>query len=166
MRTIGILTLLVISVLCSCSSSKRGDEETGKKISITIEENSKIKFSDVFEQVDYIPLATTDISLVGIVERFRLFNHKVCLLCDKSLLLFDANTGQAISKISRLGNAPGEYKSLYDVSICEDGNVELLDMNERKIRRYDMDGNFLDALDLPSMSFSFLANGRGCPKTL
>lgn len=161
MRTIGILTLLVISVLCSCSSSKRGDEETGKKISITIEENSKIKFSDVFEQVDYIPLATTDISLVGIVERFRLFNHKVCLLCDKSLLLFDANTGQAISKISRLGNAPGEYKSLYDVSICEDGNVELLDMNERKIRRYDMDGNFLDALDLPSMSFSFLANGRG-----
>lgn len=152
--------VLIISALSSCSFPEKGDKEVGNKILITIEENSKINFSDIFEQIDYIPLETTDTSLVGIVERFRIFDHKVCLLCDKSLLLFDTNTGQAISRISKLGNAPGEYQSLYDVSISEDGNVELLDMNERKIRRYDIDGNFRNSSDLPSMSFSFLANGN------
>lgn len=142
MKTIDALMLLIISMLCSCSYSKKGDKEVGERIPITIEEDSKINFSDIFERIDYIPLETTDTSLVGIVERFRIFDHKVCLLCDKSLLLFDTNTGQAISKISKLGNAPGEYQSLYDVSISEDGNVELLDMNERKIRRYGIDGHF------------------------
>ena len=159
MKTIDALMLLIISMLCSCSYSKKGDKEVGERIPITIEEDSKINFSDIFERIDYIPLETTDTSLVGIVERFRIFDHKVCLLCDKSLLLFDTNTGQAISKISKLGNAPGEYQSLYDVSISEDGNVELLDMNERKIRRYGIDGHFRNLSDLPSMSFSFFANG-------
>lgn len=160
MKTVDILTLLIISLLHSCSSPRQEDEEIGKRIPIVIEEGSKIKFSDVFEQVDYIPLETTDTSLVGIVERFRIFDNKACLICDKSLLMFDANTGRAISKISKLGSAPEEYQSLHDASVCEDGNVELLDMNKRKIRRYDINGNFVSSLDLPSMSFSFFANGR------
>lgn len=160
MKTVDILILLIISLLHSCSSPRQEDEEIEKRIPIVIEEGSKIKFSDVFEQVDYIPLETTDTSLVGIVERFRIFDNKACLICDKSLLMFDANTGRAISKISKLGSAPEEYQSLHDASVCEDGNVELLDMNKRKIRRYDINGNFVSSLDLPSMSFSFFANGR------
>lgn len=161
MKTIiNFFILLIIGLLYSCSSTRQKDEEIGKRIPIAIEENSRIKFSDVFEQVDYIPLETTEASLVGIVERFRIFDDKVCLVCDKSLLLFNAVTGQSISRISKLGSAPGEYQSLYDVSVCEDGNIALLDMNKRKIRKYDMDGHFVDALDLPSMSFSFFANGQ------
>ncbi|WP_294620334.1 6-bladed beta-propeller [uncultured Bacteroides sp.] len=160
MKTVDILILLIISLLHSCSSPRQEDEEIGKRIPIVIEEGSRIKFSDVFEQVDYIPLETTDTSLVGIVERFRIFDNKACLICDKSLLMFDANTGRAISKISKLGSAPEEYQSLHDASVCEDGNVELLDMNKRKIRRYDINGNFVSSLELPSMSFSFFANGR------
>ncbi len=146
MKTVDILILLIISLLYSCSSPRQEDEEIGKRIPIVIEEGSKIKFSDVFEQVDYIPLETTDTSLVGIVERFRIFDNKACLICDKSLLMFDANTGRGISKISKLGSAPEEYQSLYDASVCEDGNVELLDMNKRKIRRYDINGNFVSSL--------------------
>lgn len=160
MKTIAFLTLLFVGTLYSCSSHKEDDKVTGKRIPITISENSTIKFSDVFEQVDYIPLETTDHSLVGIVERFRIFEDKACLLCDKSLLLFDANTGQTISRISKLGNAPGEYQSLYDVAIRKDGTVELLDMNALKIRKYDMNGNYKEAFELPSMSFSFFANGE------
>ena len=161
MKTVNVLIWLIISLLYSCSSPKQEDKETGKRIPIVIEEDSKIKFSDVFEQVDYIPLETTDASLVGIVERFRIFDNKVCLICDKSLLLFDTHTGKVISKISKLGSAPEEYQSLYDASVCEDGSVELLDMNKRKLRKYDVDGNFVSSLDLPSMSFSFFANGQG-----
>lgn len=160
MKTKDVLILLFVSAMCSCSLSKKEDREAGKSIPIEIEENSKIKFSDIFDQVDYMPLETTDTSLVGIVERFRMFDNKVCILCDKALLLFDASTGQAISKISKLGNAPGEYQSLYDVSISKEGNIELLDMNGRKIRRYDINGTFKNSSDLPSMGFSFFTNEK------
>ena len=152
--------LLLACTMYSCSFLKKGGEEAGKYIPIKIEEDSKIRFSDVFDQVDYIPLETADSSLIGIVERFRIFDHKLCLLCDKSFLQFDAYTGHMISKISKFGNAPGEYQSLYDVSVSKEGDIELLDMTGRKICRYDIDGTFKSSLDLPSMSFSFLANGE------
>ena len=75
MKTVYVLMVLIISALSSCSFPEKGDKEVGNKILITIEENSKINFSDIFEQIDYIPLETTDTSLVGIVERFRIFDH-------------------------------------------------------------------------------------------
>ena len=75
MKTKDVLILLFVSAMCSCSLSKKEDREAGKSIQIEIEENSKIKFSDIFDQVDYMPLETTDTSLVGIVERFRMFDN-------------------------------------------------------------------------------------------
>ena len=105
-----------------------------KKIEIKINEASKIHFSNIFEQVNYIPLETTDSSLIGTVERLRIFDNKVCLLSDKSLLLFNKQSGNVELQLSKLGSAPEDYKSLYDVYIDNEmGEIELLDMNGQKI---------------------------------
>ncbi len=121
-----------------------------------MDKSENIRFSEFFERVDYIPLETTDSSLVGTVERMRIFEDKVCLLCDKSFLMFNKQTGEAELQISKLGGAPEEYRSLYDVYVDSTrGLIELLDMNGKKIQKYDMKGRYKASIPLPFMSFSF-----------
>lgn len=157
MKFFRVTILLFLGLFFSCSSSKK--EKNGEEESIVVEiaNDSHLFFSKVFEQVDYIPLETTDSALVGVVERFRVFDDKVCLLCDKSMLLFDSRTGRSHLNLSKLGNAPGEYKSLYDMYVDkETGIMELLDRSDRKLYKYSLDGTFIETMELPSMPFSFI----------
>lgn len=157
MKFFRVTILLLLGLFFSCSSSKK--EKNGEEESIVVEiaNDSHLLFSKVFEQVDYIPLETTDSALVGVVERFRVFDDKVCLLCDKSMLLFDSRTGRSSLNLSKLGNAPGEYKSLYDMYVDkETGIVELLDRSDRKLYKYSLGGTFIETVELPSLPFSFI----------
>lgn len=153
--------LCIVLFLSSCHSSKKENDLNEKKIEIKINEASKIHFSNIFEQVNYIPLETTDSSLIGTVERLRIFDNKVCLLSDKSLLLFNKQSGNVELQLSKLGSAPEDYKSLYDVYIDNEmGEIELLDMNGKKIQKYNMHGQYKSSLSLPFMSFSFTKTGK------
>lgn len=144
------------------SCSQTGQKRAENVITVEINGASKIMFSDIFDRVDYVPLETTDSSLVGIVDRLRIFGDKLCLLCDKSLMLFDKQTGHSYLQISKQGNAPGEYQSLYDAFVDEKADrIEILDMNGHKIQKYDMCGVFRRTLELPSMPFSFMNCGKG-----
>lgn len=105
----------IILTLSSCHSVQKENNQTETKIAVEIDGSEKIRFSDIFEQVEYIPLETTDSSLIGTVERLRIFDDQVCLLCDKSLLIFNKQTGHAELQLSKFGGAPEEYQSLYDV---------------------------------------------------
>lgn len=154
----GILCLLLTLSSCFPSENKQGTEETA--ITIQINNPSRIVFSDLFEQVEYLPLETTDSALIGIPERFRIFDDKLCIVCDKSVLMFDKQTGKAGQTISRLGHAPGDYQSLYDVYFDRQSNVvELLDMNSKKVHRYALDGQYINSITLPFMAFSFTKKG-------
>lgn len=154
--------LCVVLLTVSCSPSKNSRTQNGKGILIEVDESAEIRFSDVFEKIEYVPLETSDSSLIGNVERLRLFGDKVCIVCDKSLLIFNKHTGRNETRISRPGNGPGEYLSLYDVYFDKrSGIIELLDMNGRKIQMYDSKGRFQESQELPFMSFSFNKDNYG-----
>jgi hypothetical protein len=147
-------------ILSACGKSQETKNMDVTDIAITIEKKAQIQFSTIFEQVEYIPLETTDTCLVGEVERLRIFNDKLCLLCDKSLLIFNKQTGKYELKLSKLGSAPEEYQSLYDIYIDEkDSCIELLDMNGKKVQKYSINGQFRSTLPLPFRSFSFTKQG-------
>lgn len=152
--------IFTMAVVMSCTSSQKNNQPSSdaeKIIDIKIDKSEALRFSEVFDQIDYIPLQTTTSFLVGTVEKLRIFGDKVCLLCDKSLLIFDKNNGDGNLKIAKLGSGPEEYKSLYDIYIDkESNNIELLDMNGRKIHIYDMNGVYIKSLSLPFVSFSFV----------
>ncbi|MCI1648970.1 MAG: 6-bladed beta-propeller [Bacteroides sp.] len=151
--------LFIIGAMFSCSQKEKKGE--GKVITVEVDKTSKIMLSDIFDRVDYVPLETVDSSLIGIVERFRLFNDKLCVLSNKSLMLFDKQTGRADLCISKLGNAPREYQSLYDAFVDrKTGEIEVLDMSGRKIQKYDMHGVYRKTQELPSMPFSFIKCGK------
>ena len=152
--------LLLIGLFISCSRKPYGEfNDKGIVVPINVNNNKEISFSRLFDSVSYIPLETTDEALVGIVEHMRIFGNNLCLLCDKNVLIFDTRTGNVITQISKFGNGPGEYQSLYDILINEDNLIQLLDMNSRKIRTYNFKGNFISEISLPSMSFAFSKKG-------
>ena len=147
---------IIICILFSCAQTdSRNDEDSSTRVMIDANNHNSIKFSDIFDSVTYIPLETTDDALVGTISHMRLFGNKVCLICDKQLLIFDADSGNASARISKYGNGPGEYISIYDALINESGNIELLDMNGKKIREYTPEGTFVSEQDLPFKSFAF-----------
>ncbi len=95
--------------LLACNAPQKTENLSKADIAIEVKKNAQIHFSDIFEQVEYIPLETTDTCLVGTVERLRIFDDKVCILCDKSLLIFNIQNGKSELKLSKLGSAPEEY---------------------------------------------------------
>lgn len=151
--------MCAIFLLSSCHSGVVEDDSV--RIVVDVEDLRTIRFSDIFESVEYIPLETTDSSLIGTVERLRMFGNHICLICNKSLLIFNKKTGKAELQISKLGNAPEEYQSLYDVYIDEEKKqIELLDMNGKKIQKYSLSGQYKGGVSLPFMPFSFIKSGN------
>ena len=64
-------------------------------------------------------------------------------------------------KISRLGNGPDGYTSIFDSNVdSSTKEIELLDNNAKKIVIYDMAGNHKRSMSLPFMSFMFAKTGK------
>lgn len=86
----------------------------------------------------------------------KIVEKKLYLITSKRLLGFDACTGNPLISLQRLGNAPEEYISLYDMWIDPvHQEIELLDMNGRKIQTYNNQGVLLKETKIPFMSFAF-----------
>ena len=136
------------------SCSRINENIKVETIKISLEDDSCLLFSSLFSKVDYIPFETNDSSLIGTVERFRVFDDKVAIICNKSLLLFDTKTGKHLLTISKQGNGPDNYVSIYDTYIEQD-HIEILDSNGKKILFYDLKGNFIKAVSIPLNAFTF-----------
>jgi hypothetical protein len=114
-----------------------------------------LKLSELFSDVSYIRLS--DSLLIGDIDKAKIYDGKLFLLTDKSILAFDIQSGDALLNIRHPGQGPGEYISLYDMLYDKNANtVELLDMNGKKVLRYNFDGHFTDEFKIPFSSFSFL----------
>lgn len=153
-----LLKLTLLSAIAlSCTSSKSSDDfEEILSIKATVNNSQTLLASDYFDEISYVPLETSDDYLLGYVGRMIVENNSIYLMSGKSIYVFDLNTGKGTLNLSKLGNASGEYKSLFDFIVDKkSGNLELLDNNDRKIYIYDSEGNFLSTHNLPFMPFSF-----------
>lgn len=157
---------LIISVLLilfsSCTSKTSKDLFDVTSIKATLNDAKTLRASDCFEEISYIPLETSDDFLLGYIGRMQIEGDSIYFLSGKSVYGFDLNTGKGIINLSKLGNGPGEYKSLFDFIVDKNTrNIELLDNNGKKIFVYDSKGNFQYSLNLPFMPFAFLKKTSG-----
>jgi hypothetical protein len=148
-----IIYLLLGFVLSGCTHSIR-EHVSIPSIRIDADRIETLKLSDFFTDVSYIPL--TDSSLVSTIERAKIYDDKLFLLTNKSVLVFDVNSGRFLSSVRHSGGGPGEYISLYDMLYDKEENViELLDMNKQKVLRYGMDNHFISEFKTSFSSFAF-----------
>jgi hypothetical protein len=144
-----IILLVLIVVIVSCSTKKKtlSDECI---TSLKPEPNEPQLLSSMIKSVRFIPLETTEQSLIGrLLMKIKKINNKYYVSFDfKELLEFDEN-GKFIKKIGRIGGGPGEYVELDDFDVFENGNIIIEGV--QKLIFYDKDGKYQHTVELEFM---------------
>lgn len=146
----GILCCMIVVSFEACR-----EKQTQRGNTIRIEEEmaapgKMFKVSDYFSSVRYVPLETTDSSLVGefpivTISKGRAY---VCSV-QRPCLVFDANTGKFIRALGIIDKGPGGYRSSVGMWIQpETGELYFPGWNNNYIR-YSSDGKFIGELKLP-----------------
>jgi len=152
----GLLFVITLILVQGCSGNQTANE-SNETIIIDLEGNigkgNIVDLSSVVSDIEYIPLETSDSSLVGDAREIYFENGRFYLpsrQMSKGCQIFDA-LGRHILSFNRQGRGPQEYISSYDVSILPNGNIEIT-TGFGDIMSYDNDGNFLKKFPLPKDS--------------
>ena len=140
-------TIFFLFILLITAGCKRQNQTADDLITVDVTKNSFPKKELVlqdFMDVEYIPLETNDdfvnqgfVQAVG--EKFIIVaNYRK----DGDIFVYD-RTGRAIRKINRQGQGGEEYISFTSITLDEENNEMFLnDHWARKIKVYDLEGNF------------------------
>ncbi|RMG29736.1 MAG: 6-bladed beta-propeller, partial [Bacteroidetes bacterium] len=114
-------------------------------IRIDPDHSQQLRFSDLVDTYEYLPLETTTESQIGKVTKIK-FSKDLILLSD----IFSANTlsvfdrdGTYQFKVGQKGRGPGEYEFLLDFSLDEQKKEILLLDNGYFVISYDFSGKYL-----------------------
>lgn len=141
---IRISAFILIIIFCLCgreSGYKTADSDTVLEIDLLSEPESKItKLSEIAENVDYIPLQTTDSSLIGdFVRKIVSIDDRIYFLnsgLESEILCFDTD-GKFCYKINKSGRGPEEYLSITDFDINYDNTLlTILSVLDSRIKVY------------------------------
>ena len=153
-------TIFFLSILLITTGCKRQDQTADDRVTVDVTKNSFPKKELVlqdFMDVEYIPLETNDefvnqgcVEAVG--EKYIIVTNYVS---DGNIFVYD-RSGKAIRKINRKGQGGEEYTSCRSITLDEE-NEELFvnDNYAKKIRVYDLEGNFKRSLNQKSEKNSF-----------
>ena len=173
-------TISVAWMLLSCTSGKQPIlvKEGGCTVipfESGVENVKPVKLSDIAEKVTFVPLETTDSSLIArqMLSQIRLANGCIYVPCSNGLLTFDEKTGKFLRRISRKGQGPGEYASIRGIEVFEESdNVHIF--SGEKVMTFQSDGKFLAQYSKPggwvasvmqdSLCLSFILNHTGQQK--
>lgn len=112
-----------------------------------------IYVSDVAEKVRYVPLETTDSSLINKRPYIRRFG-KTLLVASMSqpIMMFDIETGKYIGNVGSIGQGRGEYIPDYERPVFwTDSNENHIFVKSAggRILQYDSTGNYMGFVRLP-----------------
>ena len=173
-------TISVAWMLFSCTTGKQPIlvKEGGCTVipfESGVENVKPVKLSDIAEKVTFVPLETTDSSLIArqMLSQIRLANGCIYVPCSNGLLTFDEKTGKFLRRISRKGQGPGEYASIRGIEVFEESdNVHIF--SGEKVMTFQSDGKFLAQYSKPggwaasvmqdSLCLSFILNHTGQQK--
>ena len=138
MKPLFLITFLFFFCLCACQNGQRENDKVEKNDSVIMTSEQKqietsslykidlgnvvrkakvnpIKMSDMIQSIEYVPLQTTDESLINPGRRFS-----VSLVTDKIIVadikLFERQSGRYLGDLLRQGQGPEEYLSLTDIA--------------------------------------------------
>lgn len=158
-----ILYLLLLSLLIGCSPVSKTEISDIDKISLQLkEENYKMNLSEIVDSIAYIPLETTEKSLLGDIDRMIVTEAGEYLIVDKeiaSVLLLFTSEGKFVRQIGIKGDAPEEYIKIEDVAYYN-RKVYIWDSANRKILEYNMNGELLNIYKSNYVAYSFSCIGE------
>jgi hypothetical protein len=143
MRTKCIQILFILGLVITSSCIEKTKPTQNEKQSITIKEvNSRIKLSKLFSSINYIPLQTTNESLIGTIEKIYIKNNIIYMidgfLQNTNIKTFTTE-GQFIKEIGDIGKGPKEIMGPRDLYIYND---TLFIWDKKGIHSFSLSGEY------------------------
>lgn len=153
------ISLSIMTILSACSNGgkalinlRKDIDNAEKKIVITnIKDSAALKFSEVFSQIEYIPLENTAMSAIGIVDKIMFGPKGDLITVDKHnniVLRFNKN-GKYLNKIGEVGRKNNEYISINDVIYDKyNHHVIIWDNPKHSLITYTLEGKHVSTVDV------------------
>lgn len=152
--------LFCLLLLFSCSSSQKKEEEDGsraiyKEISYPLTVNLKacmdtpldnIKLSSFVENICYVPLQADEDTYLNGLLGIDFDEESSCFLISDIHNVFVVDTlGRYISKIGRIGQGPGEYKQIANMTVnMVDKHIYINTCYKHNVITYDYNGKVIN----------------------
>ena len=117
-----------------------------------IKDTAVLPLSCFAEELQIVKLDNRDEALVPVRNVVMSDNYMMVWGKDQTpFKLFD-KSGKFLCNVGSVGQGPGEYKLIYDAQIDEDGGrIYLLPWNARSLLAYDMKGQPVQSIPLPTL---------------
>ncbi len=156
------ISLLIILIIMSCG---RNSSTSNNAIDILSPPESEISnLSELTSDIEYIPLMTSDSSLIGRISEIKVSGNIVYVRAGRELFCFD-KTGKYLYKLNKTGRGPGEYQDFRNFDINSDGDRLVL-LTNNTIMLYNVTGNkiiFNKLIDIKSEATNPISNIRFIP---
>jgi hypothetical protein len=140
------------------------DNSFEKKIIIdAIDENTVLKYSDIYSDVRFFRLETLDNCLIGRIDKIIATDDKFIILdkaIAKKIFVFDCS-GKFLNAIGENGAGPEEYDSPDDMAYDEYNDELLVWCHNRKtIMKFKLDGAFVKNIKVDYWARSIYVTGK------
>lgn len=170
MFSIKFLLLFLSPLLVFCYGCKKNGLQSKSDLSVRsfkIDEaisnpSTKLKLSTIYDTLYYIPLETTDESLINRISDLKCEDDLIFILDKgKRVLLFN-DKGKFIRQIGVKGNAPTEYENpLYlEIDKTKD-HVIIYDDRGRKVLIYNYNSELINTIKLNESYYHYYIPFRG-----
>ena len=152
---------LLLLVLFGCSKETKNNKSHNLlHIKVDLGKKNNLMASSVFSSITPIFLETTDENTISTVEKIEIQDSNIYLwdgynsYGDNVLSAFDSS-GKFKFDIRKTGYGPGEYLYPHGIYV-DDSGIELFDVGQRKMIRYDLSGNLQTEKPMNSEAVSFM----------
>lgn len=155
MKIFNILLLIGLTFLAAACSGNKAIEKDGViNVATHMQHLNQLCLEDIqSKEVNYVPLETTDSSLIGDRPYVRLLKDKILVSSQgQPLKMFDAQTGKFISTVGLIGQGKGEYNLISDIPVFwvdEKAERIMIKSSGQKILCFDSNGDFIENLTIP-----------------
>lgn len=140
-----VLPILAMTFACACQQQKNIDTNEAIITDSTEIIDTNTPMSSIMEISNIIPLETSELSLLGEIEKIIKRNGVIYVKSrNRALTIFDEK-GKFLHTIGAIGAGPEEYPMLADFDINKE-KVYILTVN--KIQVYNRNGEWLNSIPL------------------
>lgn len=149
---------------CLFLSACQGAKTTDKDLAViplgqAFETPAKLKASECFKQIRYIPLETNDSCLIGMSPSVNILHDKLLVTTGQDqCFLFDKATGRFLTSVGHVGNDPEGYSTSEGCWLNHPLNQIYFAGWNNKQKIYDANGSYVGELSNPIKNTTFPAN--------
>lgn len=162
-----LLCLIIGLSILSCSSNSEGESIAGNVDSISDEfvsynlavDTPILPIRDLIETIEFTRLQETNESLLSNANNYVQYDGNIVFSGSEGNVYAFTGTGELIRRINRKGDGPEEYSGVQDLWM--QGDSIGIYTRGKYIKWYDLEGNFLDAVNVDVAAGHMIPYGNG-----